>query len=218
MSRRSRLLVIGWLIVSAMGFAGGLVPLVGRYRADEQRFADLELDHQRLSTPEITEEPDSSPKDRTLAVTGRPIRGLDPHQSVMVHTSFGRGDRKLVLTPSSKCVVIDLERGQVEFELSGDPAEEHIFQVAISGDETVIATLGEFTVVKFWDAKTGKLLSSHEDTHPTIAAQKDENPHSRKHSNQLRYNETGVRRLVGAPSGCLFAIGKIDGRDRKSVV
>ena len=211
MSRRSRLFVIAWLMASAVGFAGGLVPLVGRYRADEQRFADLELDHQRLSAPEITEEPGSSPKDRTLAVTGRAIRGLDPHQSVMVHTSFGRGDRKLVLTASSKCFVVDLERGQVEFELSGDSAEEGLFEVAISGDETVIATVGEFTVVKFWDAKTGKLLSSHEDTHPTLAARKDENPHSRKHSNQLRYSEVEARRLVGSPSGCLFAIGKIDG-------
>ncbi len=211
MSRRGRLFVVGWRVGSTVGFAAGLVPLVGRYRADEQRFADLEMDHQRLSKPEITNEPDSSPKDRTLAVTGRAIRGLDPHQCVMVHTSFGRGDRKLVLTASSKCFVVDLERGQVEFELSGDSTSESIFQVALSGDETVIATLGEFTVVKFWDAKTGKLLSSHEDTYPTRAAQKDENPHSRKHSNQLRYCETGSRRLVGAPSGCLFAIGKADG-------
>ena len=75
----------------------------------------------------------------------------------------------------------------------------------------MIATVGEFTVIRFWDASTGELLETIEDDAPTIAAQLDTNEHSRKHSNKLRYSDTGSRRLVATPGGCLFAIGKMDG-------
>jgi hypothetical protein len=71
--------------------------------------------------------------------------------------------------------------------------------------------VGEFTVIRFWDASAGELLETVEDDVPTIAAQPDLNEHSRKHTNKLRYSDTGSRRLVAAPGGCLFAVGKIDG-------
>ncbi len=75
----------------------------------------------------------------------------------------------------------------------------------------MIATVGQFTRISFWNAATGKLLQTVEDDFPTAAAQPDTSARGRKHTNGLSYNSTEARKIVAAPGGCLFAIGKVDG-------
>jgi hypothetical protein len=107
--------------------------------------------------------------------------------------------------------VVDFLTGNVLQSFPSKPGAERIYSAAVSGDGKVVATVGEFTRIQFWNAYTGRVIQSIEDKYPTEATQPDLSQQGEKHPNELRYVNTGVRRIVAAPGRCLFAIGKIDG-------
>jgi len=207
---RFRFAVAAWLTVSVAIFMFRLIPAVAKYRLQGRELINLEFERKQPPAPVIDLAPDSPWPTSTIGMKGYAVKGYDetnlPVFSGVFHQAI------LALAHGKVSLIEAKHKSQPELKNTfPTSSDERIFQAAISGDGKVIATVGEFTVIRFWDASTGELLETIEDDVPTIAAQLDTNEHSRKHSNKLRYSDTGSRRLVAAPGGCLFAIGKMDG-------
>lgn len=207
---RFRFAVAAWLTVSVAIFTFRLIPAVAKYRLQGRELINQEFERKHPSAPVIDLPPDSPWPTSTIGMKGYAVKGFDEAQLPVFSGVF---HQEILALAHGKVSLIEA-RHKTQPELKKTfptSSDERIFLAAISGDGKVIATVGEFTVIRFWDASTGELLETIEDDAPTIAAQPDTNEHSRKHSNKLRYSDTGSRRLVAAPGGCLFAIGKIDG-------
>ncbi|MEZ6128120.1 MAG: hypothetical protein R3C59_05535 [Planctomycetaceae bacterium] len=204
-----RLLMKTWLLLSVASVIWQLIPVFAAYHADQQKLADLE--RQRRQPPmAIVEVAEDSPwPDSTIEMRGRSIEGLDDSNLPSAGIAFGQRSRMLVAGRTVN--LIDTASAAVVQSFPNRQDGERLYAGAISGDGKVVATVGEFTQVCFWNAATGTLLQTVEDDFPTEAAQPDTNAHIRRHRNGLRYSHAGSRRIVAAPGGCLFAIGKIDG-------
>ena len=207
---RFRFAVAAWLTVSVAIFTFRLIPAVAKYRLQGRELINQEFERKHPPAPVIDLPPDSPWPTSTIGMKGYAVKGFDetnlPVFSGVFHQEI------LALAHGKVSVIEARQKTQPELKKTfPTSSDERIFQAAVSGDGKVIATVGEFTLIRFWDASTGELLETIEDDAPTIAAQPDTNEHSRKHSNKLRYSDTGSRRLVAAPGGCLFAIGKMDG-------
>jgi len=162
-----------------------------------------------LSVAAVEVAEDSPWPGTTIDMRRRPIEGLDDSTLPSANISFGNGSRMLVT--GHNAILIDTSSAAVIHSFPDRTDTERLYAAAISGDGKVIATVGEFTQICFWDAATGKLLQTVQDDFPTAAAQPDKSARSRKHPNRLRYSNAGSRKIVAAPGGCLFAVGKIDG-------
>lgn len=210
-SNRVRIVVMSWLVLSVVVFCIRLGPVMARYRAAEQKFADLDFEAKQPAAPVIVNDPDSPVPRLTLALEGRAIQKLDDGQLPWVDVSWPQREM-LYLVGNRKGYFANLRENRVTFEFPR-PGDESggLYGVAVSHLSHIMATVGEHTVVQFWNAFTGELLATVEDEHPTIAARPDTFPHARRHPNKLRYQDAGARRIVASPKGCLFAIGKIDG-------
>ena len=217
-SNRVRFCVMGWLIVSVAVFVVRLGPVLARYRADEQKFADLAFEAKQPSPPPVVNDPNSPTPNLTLSLQGRAIRGLDDGQIPWMQADFRGRDLMLVAYDTGRWFRLKraphspADQLLHEFPKQRDLAGR-IDCGAIAGplEGRVIATVGEFPVVQFWDMETGKLLETVEDEHPTMAARPVPPNQTKRHPSGLRYSETDARRIVAAPRGCLFAIGKVDG-------
>ncbi len=209
-SAHVRKLVQLWLAASVIVFAAKLVPVLARFRIEGQELIDRELERRQPPPPTVEPAADSPSPNLTIRMQGRAIAGLDDGSIPAPSLSFTSNVQQLAVT-YDQVLLVDVPEAKLTRTLPTDNREENLWNGAISGDESVIATVGEFTLIKFWDARTGRLIEAHEDRDPTIAARPDSNPHSRKHTNKLRYSEMGARRVVAAPGGCVFAIGKVDG-------
>lgn len=209
-SDRVRFVVKCWLVLSVMAFFVRLGPVMARYRAAEQKFADLNFEAKQPAAPVIVNDPNSPRPELTLSVAGRAIKNLDDGHMPWAHIVMPYRD-SMYLAANRKGYYANLKENRVMFEFPRPRAEAGgLFGIAVASE--VIATVGEHTVVQFWNSRTGELLATVEDEHPTIAAVPDRSEQAKRHRNQLRYQDTGARRIVAAPRhGCLFAIGKVDG-------
>lgn len=211
---RFRFAVAAWLTVSVAIFTFRLIPAVAKYRLQGRELVNLEFERKHPPAPVIDLPPDSPWPTSTIGMKGYAVKGFDDSNLPTASGAFqeGFGEGWLALTHGHVSLIEAKHKSspQLKTAFSKD-ADEPIFKAVVSGDGKVVATLGDFTVIRFWDAATGELLETIEDDAPTIAAQPDLNEHSRKHTNKLRYSDTGSRRLVAAPGGCLFAVGKVDG-------
>ncbi len=210
-SNRVRIVVMSWLVLSVIVFFVRLGPVMARYRSAEQKFADLDFEAKQPAAPVIVNDPHSPRPELTLALAGRAIKGLDEGQMPWAHATLPQRDT-LFLVGNQKGYFANLRENRVTFEFPR-PGDESggLYGVAVAQDSHIMATVGEHTVVQFWNSLSGELLATVEDEHPTIAARPDLSEHAKRHPNKLRYQDAGARRIVASRSGCLFAIGKIDG-------
>ena len=207
---RFRLVLAAWFIVSVAIFTFRLIPAVAKYRLQGRELVNLEFERKHPPLPVIDLPADSPWPTSTIRMKGYAVKGFDESNLPMASGAFHEG--MLALADGKVSLIEAKHKSSPQLKISFPRnTDERIFQAVVSGDGKVVATVGEFTVIRFWDAATGELLETIEDDAPTIAAQPDLNEHSRKHTNKLRYSDTGSRKLVAAPGGCLFAIGKIDG-------
>lgn len=212
---RLRVLLTAWLLMSVVVFVLNLIPVLARYRIIGQELADLEFQRLQPSEPKVVQVKDSPWPNATIKMTGQAITELDfenhgPTASFCFSEDGTLPPEHLTLTSGSTSVVDRNNRRQLmTIPHQSDP--ERQYAAAVSGDGTVLATVGAHTVIRFWDFRTGELIQTVEDDAPTFAAQPDLSEHSQKHTNGLRYSDAGARRIVAAPGGCLFAIGKVDG-------
>ena len=202
---------MSWLVLSVVVFFVRLGPVMARYRAAEQKFADLDFEAKQPAAPVIVNDPNSPRPELTLELDGRAIQKLDDAQLSWVEATFPQREM-LYLVGNQKGYFANLRENRVTFEFPrrGDESGG-LYGVAVSQLSHIMATVGEHTVVQFWNAFTGELLATVEDEHPTIAARPDTFPHAKRHPNKLRYQDARARRIVASPQGCLFAIGKMDG-------
>jgi hypothetical protein len=208
---RFRLIVKLWLFASIAGVIWNLVPVFATSRADQQTLAELEEQrrHPPMATVDVAE--DSPWPDSTILMKGQPVAGLDDANLPSAHIQYGRLGRMVVAHRSVSVINASMKLPEVICSFPDRSDTETLFAAAISGDGKVIAAVGEFTQVSFWNAATGQLHQTVEDDFPTAAAEPDKSTRGHKHANSLRYSNTGARQLVAAPGGCLFAIGKVDG-------
>lgn len=209
---RLRLLLTTWFVASQIVFAINLIPVLARYRIIGLELGDLEFQRLQPTAPKVVQAKDSPWPTATIKITGRAIRGLS-EENVTPAASLSFSDsasHQLTLTFGRTAVVDRNEFQQVKL-IPEQQTPEYQYAAAVSGDGTVMATVGAHTVIRFWDFRTGELIQTIEDDAPTIAAQPDLSERSQKHTNELRYSDAGARRIVAAPGGCLFAIGKVDG-------
>lgn len=205
-----RKLIQLWLAISVVVFATNLVPVLARFRSEGLALIDHELERRQPPAPQVDHPADSPWPTATIRMRGRAIDGLDDRELPSASLSFTPNSQQLAVT-FNRVFLVDAPNAKLIRAVPTSTDKERFYCGAISGDESVIATVGEHTLVKFWDARNGKLIEALDDNDPTIAAQPDLNAHSQKHTNKLRYSEMGARRLVAAPGGCLFAMGKVDG-------
>lgn len=210
-SHRVRIVVKCWLVLSVVVFFVRLGPVMARYRAADQKFADLDFEAKQPAAPVIVNDSDSPVPRLTLALEGRAIEKLDDGHWSWVQATLPNRD-SLYLVADRKGYFARLRENRVAFEFPrrGEESDD-LYEVAVSSESQIMATIGRHTVVQFWNAFTGELLATVEDENPTIAARQDPFPHAKRHSNKLRYQDIGARRIVASPKGCLFAIGKVDG-------
>ena len=208
---RFRLIIKLWLFASIAGVIWNLVPVFAKYRADQQKLAELEEQrrHPPMATVDVAE--DSPWPGSTIQMTGQPVVGLDDANLPSACIQYGQMGHLSVAHRSVSVINASLKLPEVVCSFPDRSDTESLYAAAISGDGKVVAAVGEFTQVSFWNAATGELLQTIEDDFPTTAAQPDNSQRRDKHPNGLRYSSTGARLLVAAPGGCLFAIGKIDG-------
>ena len=210
-SNRVRIVVLSWLVLSVIVFFVRLGPVMARYRSAEQKFADLDFEAKQPAAPVIVNDPNSPRPELTLSLDGRAIQKLDDGQMPWAHLVMPHRDG-MYLAANRKGLFADLKENRVMFEFPSSRDEAGgLYGIAVSGLYPIIATVGEHTVVQFWNASTGELLATVEDEQPTIAAVPDLSEHAKRHSNKLRYQDTGARRIVASPRRSLFAIGKVDG-------
>ena len=217
-SNRVRFCVMGWLIVSVAVFVVRLGPVLARYRADEQKFADLAFEAKQPSPPTVVNDPNSPTPNLTLSLQGRAIRGLDDGQIPWMEADFWGQDLMLVTYDTGRWFRLKRAPHSPADQLLHEFPKQrnlaghiHCGAIAWPLEGSVIATVGEFPVVQFWDMETGALLETVEDEHPTMAARPAHPNQTKRHPSGLRYSETDARRIVASPRGCLFAIGKVDG-------
>ena len=211
-SNRVRIVVKCWLVLSVAVFFVRLGPVMARYRAAEQKFADLNFEAKQPAAPVIVNDPNSPRPELTLALEGRAIKKLDDSQMPWANFVMPNRDA-MYLAASHKGYFANLKENCVMFEFP-QPRDEAggLYGIAVSTQTQVMATVGEHTVVQFWNSATGELLATVEDEHPTIAAVPDLSEHAKRHPNKLRYQDAGARKIVASPrGGSLFAIGKVDG-------
>lgn len=209
---RLRILLTTWFVASLVVFAINLIPVLARYRIIERELVDLEFQRLQPTAPKVVQAKDSPWPTATIHISGQAIRGLDVENvSPAANLSFSdSASQRLTMTFGGTSVIDRHEYRQLMMiPHRSDP--ERQFAAAVSGDGTVMATIGAYTVIRFWDCQTGELIQTIEDDAPTFAAQPDLSQHNQKHTNGLRYSDTGARRIVAAPGGCLFAVGKVDG-------
>lgn len=202
--------------ISIALFVVRLAPVLARYQAEAERFAELVVEGMQPSEPVVAEEPDSPRPGMTLHLQGRPIKELYDAGITWGHFSFHGRSNLLYARDMGR--FFDLRQDsrsndRQRFEFSRNWQKDgSIFEADFifnaNGPYGVIATVSEFPDVRFWNWDDGKLLQVVDDEHPTIACQPDA---SKRHKSGLRYSHTSVRRLVASPSSFLFAIGKIDG-------
>ena len=210
-SNRVRIVVKCWLMLSVAVFFVRLGPVMARYRVAEQKFADLDFEAKRPAAPVIVNDPDSPVPRLTLALEGRAIEKLDDGHLPWVQATLPNRD-SLYLVADRKGYFARLRENRVAFEFPrrGEESDD-LYGVAVASESQIMATVGRHTVVQFWNAWNGELLATVEDEHPTIAARPETVPHSKRHPSNLHYQDAGARHLVASPTGCLFAIGKVDG-------
>jgi hypothetical protein len=210
-SNRVRFVVKCWLVLSVVVFFVRLGPVMARYRAAEQKFADLNFEAKQPAAPVIVNDPHSPRPELTLSMAGRAIKKLDDGNMPWADVVLPYRNA-MYLAANQKGYFADLKQNRVMFEFSQSRDEAGgLYGIAVAGLYPIIATVGEHTVVQFWNATNGELLATVEDEHPTIAAVPDLSEHAKRHPNKLRYQDTGARRIAASPNGCLFAIGKVDG-------
>ena len=211
-SNRVRIVVKCWLVLSVVVFFIRLGPVMARYRAAEQKFADLNFEAKQPAAPVIVNDPHSPRPELTLALAGRAIKKLDDGQMPWAQIVMPYRDG-MYLAANRKGVFANLKKNGVMFEFPSSRDEAGgLYGIAVAPQTQVMATVGEHTVVQFWDSITGELLATVEDEHPTIAAVPDLSEHAKRHPNKLRYQDAGARKIVASPrGGSLFAIGKVDG-------
>lgn len=211
-SQRFRLVIKLWLFASVAGIVWNLIPVFAKYNADQQKVVELEQRRRNPPTATVDVAEDSPWPGSTIQMQGQPVEGLDDANLPYASIQYGRLGQ-MVITHRNVSLVNAPWKSAAKLIRSFPNRNdgEILYSAAISGDGKVIATVGEFTQVSFWNAATGKLLQTVEDEFPTAAAEPDKSARPRKHTNGLRYSWTGARRLVAAPGGCLFAVGKIDG-------
>ena len=216
--KQFRFVLVVVITLSSALFATRLGMALTRYRGDLQKFADLAFEAQTPAAPRITNDAESPRPDLTLWLQGRAIKGLDDGSVPWMTMSFNAPDKLLSVFDRGRVFQLQgrqLKEDRREFEF---PHRQADAGTMYGGDITwsafcggVIATVAEFPVVQFWDLKTGKLIETLDDQHPTIAAQPISTESSKKHSSGLRYSDSGARRITASPRSCLFAIGKMDG-------
>ena len=205
---RTRLFLQLWLAVSVTCFVWNAIPVLARYRADRQRLVELEGEQGFAPVPVIVLPDDSPWPTSTIQMQGRVVK--EPRWNGPSNDSAFGQQRQLAVV-NDNVAVVDFSSGNVMQSFQDKSGAERVYNAAVSGDGKVVATVGEFTRIQFWDTSTGRLIQSIEDKYPTLAAQPDQSKRDTKHPNGLRYSSTGVRIIEAAPGGCLFAIGKIDG-------
>ena len=209
-SNRVRIVVKCWLVLSVAVFFVRLGPVMARYRAAEQKFADLNFEAKQPAAPVIVNDPHSPRPELTLSLAGRAIKKLDDSQMPWAQIVMPKRDA-MYLAANRKGYFANLKENCVIFDFP-QPRDEAGGLYGIAVASQVMATVGEHTVVQFWDSMTGELLATVEDEHPTIAAFPDLSEHAKRHQNKLRYQDAGARKIVASPRiGSLFAIGKVDG-------
>ncbi len=218
MPKQIRFLLVVVITLTISLFVTRLGAVLSRYRSESQKFADLPFEALTPADPTIVNDADSPRPDLTLSLQGRAIKGLDDGSVPWMTMSFNSPgklvsifDRGRVFQLRDKHIKED--RREFEFpQRKADAGTMYGGDVAWSPwSGGVIATVGEFPVVQFWDVSNGKLIATIDDQHPTIAAQPIAESSSKKHASGLRYSDTGARRITASPSSCLFAIGKMDG-------
>lgn len=200
-----------WLLVSLIGVVWNLLPVFAQYRLDQQKLAEIEEQRRHPPTATVHIAEDSPWPGSTIVMQGQPVEGLDDANLPGGEIRFGQSAQMLITHRNVS--LINTPKGAAKLIRSFPDRRdgESLFAAAISGDGKVIATVGEFTQVSFWDAATGKLLQTVEDDIPAANTEPDKSSRGNKHANGLRYSNTGARQLTAAPGGCLFAIGKVDG-------
>ena len=211
-SHRVRFVVKSWLVLSIVVFFVRLGPVMARYRAAERKFADLNFEAKQPAAPVIINDPNSPRPELTLSLAGRAIQKLDDGHIPWANVVLPYRDA-MYLAANRKGYFANLKDNRVMFEFP-QPRDEAggLYGIAVAPQSRVMATVGEHTVVQFWDSMTGQLLATVEDENPTIAAVPDLSEHAKRHPNKLRYQDAGARKIVASPrGGSLFAIGKVDG-------
>gem|GEM_PF-1902067 len=216
--KQFRFVLVVVITLSSALFVTRLGMALTRYRSDKQKFADLAFEAQTPAAPRITNDADSPRPDLTLWLQGRAIKGLDDGSVPWMTMSFNAPSKLLSVYDRGRVFLLQgrkFKEDRREFEFphrKADAGTMYGGDVAWSAfGGGVIATVGEFPVVQFWDLETGKLIETIDDQHPTIAAQPISTESSKKHSSGLRYSDSGARRITASPRSCLFAIGKMDG-------
>lgn len=184
---------------------------LARYRVAEATFADLALEAMQPAQPIVENLPESPRPDLTLWLRGGPLKELHDAQIAWSQLSFTEGYFLSAYDKSRLFRKRQPGEWKLECEFPRDPNRHgRIFGGGITRNlwNAVIATVGEFPVVEFWDASTGQLIQSISDEHPTMSAHPDA---SGRHKSGLRYSETAARKIVASPTSGLFAIGKMDG-------
>lgn len=210
-AQRFRLVIKLWLFASLAGIVWNLIPVFAKYSADQQKLAELEEQRRRPPVATVDVAEDSPWPGTTIQMMGQPVGGLDDANLPSAGIRFGQRHRMAVTHRRVSVIELNPNGADVVHSFPDDTPTENLDVAAISGDGKVIATVGEFTQVSFWNATTGELLQTLDDDFPTVAAHPDRSERRDKHSSGLRYSNTGARLLVAAPGGCLFAIGKMDG-------
>lgn len=216
--KQFRFVLVVVITLSSALFVTRLGAVMARFRDDSQKFADLAFDAQTPLDPSIANDSDSPRPDLTLWLQGRAVKGLDDGSVPWMTMSFNAPGKLLSVFDRGR--VFQLQGKQFnedrrEFEFPHRKADAgtmyggDVAWSAFCGG--VIATVGEFPVVQFWDLATGKLIETVDDQHPTIVAQPVPENSPKKHASGLRYSDSGARRITASPRSCLFAIGKMDG-------
>lgn len=211
-SNQIRFVVKCWLVLSVVVFFVRLGPVMARYRAAERKFADLNFEAKQPADPVIVNDPNSPRPELTLSLAGRAVQNLDDGHMPWAHIVMPNREA-MFLAANHKGYFANLKKNRVIFEFPQPRAEAGgLYGIAVESQHVVMATVGEHTVVQFWNASNGELLATVEDEHPTIAAVPDLSEHAKRHPNKLRYQDAGARKIVASPrGGSLFAIGKVDG-------
>ncbi len=192
-----------WLLASVVGIVWNLLPVFAQYRLDQQKLAELEEQrrHPPLATVDIAE--DSPWPGSTILMQGQPVEGFDDSQLPGGNIQYGQLGGMAVTHGNVSLIKPAKAAAKLIRSFPDRRDTEHLFAAAISGDGKVVATVGVFTQVSFWNAETGQLLHTVEDEFPTAAAEPDTNQRKHQHANGLRYSHAGVRKIVAAPGGCL---------------
>lgn len=203
-------LLTAWLFLSSGAIVWHLIPVFADYQQAAERQKALEAEYNDSPEAVITVPDGSRWPNATLKLQGHSVRGLDDNELSVASLSFGQRNR-LIATRRQIFVMAHDREWQLLRQFPSRQHSENLFQGALSGDGKVVATLGEFPQICFWDVANETLLQTIDEEKILPVAEPDQSSRSAKHHSGMRYSNTDVRKVVAAPGGCLFAVGKVDG-------